>query len=270
MWVIGDNFVASTYRNQFKKMAGPWFIKELFEVRSFSGSKYASKIQNPLCRMVNSLVAAINDEVYLPEFILAVLDADLIDFLAFNGYGISTILGTWLEWLFTQFKSAINERKQQLPPKALKDDSPQVYWIAAPMHNHWSDEEFQMRIKFNNCLDSVAAVYGNWMRVIKLKEPWALDDSRLVVNNKFTTLGLQIYWKSIDAAFKFNYEKKIEFEARENYRKLLKKRGHKSQEELASGDTHVNEDMQQFFRRHRRPNWSGVVRGSRFMLPRPK
>ena len=122
--------------------------------------------------------------------------------------------------------------------------NPQIYWFAAPLHRNWSDDKYQIRIKFNNCQESVAAVYGNWMRIIKLKEFWSVEDDRLLVNNMFTSAGLAAYWRAINAAFKCNHVKKLEFETREAYRKLVKTRRH---EDNTAREVHVNEDMQQFF-----------------------
>ena len=169
--ILGDDFVASSYHQHLKKVNSyKLFLKENFQIRAFCGNKYASNDVNPLNRLINSLIAGINDEIYLLDYVLFVLDADLIDHLKFIGYGVSTTLGSWLEWLFKELNDCIRMRVQQLEFKALKEGSPQIYWIAAPLHQNWSDEEYQVRIKFSNCLESVADVYGNWMQIIKMKE----------------------------------------------------------------------------------------------------
>ena len=116
MWIIGDNMVASSYRVHFKKLnTYEAFMKENFQICVFCGSKYTSQDVNPLSRVLNALIAAINDEVYLPEFVLFVLDADLIDFLNYSGYGVSTILGSWLEYLFKEVNDCIKLHIRQLP-----------------------------------------------------------------------------------------------------------------------------------------------------------
>ena len=252
IWLIGDEFIATTYRTYFRKVQTMMWMKENFEVKAYCTSRHSSSNTNLLSRMINTVIAAINDQVTLPDFILFIPDADICDALNYSGYGISTILGTWLEWLFKEISAAIKQCNKQLPVKSV--NKTQIYWVAAPVHVNWIDEEYQTRIKFNNCLETVASVYGNRIRIIKLKEHWNANNTNLVANNKYTAAGLANYWMSIDAALKFNYEKKLDFETRDAYRQLVKLKNNRStREEVSAGDAHVNEDMQQFFRRHREP-----------------
>ena len=76
-----------------------------------------------------------------------------------------------------------------------------------------------MRQKFNLCLESVVKNTTN-MRVIKMKELWAPQNQNLVNNNKITRIGLSTYWKSVDAAFRFNIQKREEYMTREKARLL--------------------------------------------------
>ena len=187
------------------------FIKQNFEFKAICASKHTNSNANLLSRALNAVITALNEQVLIPDYVLFVLDAHFVDELHYTGYGVSTILGSWMEWLFKEISECFKMRISQLPQKALRPNTPQIYWIAAPLHINWDDTEYQMRVKFNNCMESVAAIYGNQVRIIKLKEHWKTDNSNLVVNNKFTASGPACYWLSIDAAFKFNYTKKLDF-----------------------------------------------------------
>ena len=42
------------------------------------------------------------------------------------------------------------------------------------------------------------------MRIIKIKDQWNAKDSKLVINDRITELGLSNYWCAVDASVEFN------------------------------------------------------------------
>ena len=131
MWIIGDSFVASSFRKYFKKVPiERLFTKQYYEVTAFCSSRQSDANNNTLSRILNSLAHAINKNTKLPKYIVVVIESDLIDFLRYGDFGISSIYGTWIEYLAKEMNDMIHARYQSLPRKAKKIDEPFLYWLA--------------------------------------------------------------------------------------------------------------------------------------------
>ena len=76
--------------------------------------------------------------------------------------------------------------------------------------------------RYNACLDNAVKSYPS-VRTIKLKEIWDKDNGNFVSHGKFTTTGLDAYWSSLDATFKFNAQKRDQYLAKLAAGKFLKK-----------------------------------------------
>ena len=217
LWLIGDNFLATTYRKYFNKnQEFDFLLKKQFEIYTFCNSKYSCKNTNLLSHLQNTLVAALNEQFLLPEYIVVVLDDDIIEYLDYKKYGVSRLYGNWLEWILAEFNAAVTNQFQHLKAKAKADDEPIIYWIAAANHKNFSDEDFSMHDKFNACLDAVVKLYDN-IRVVKFREYWYFHKEELVVYNSITRQGFAAYWKSIDSAVSFNIAKNCEFNIRKAF-----------------------------------------------------
>ena len=82
VWIIGDNWLAETFRPCFKKMKDyTYYLKQNFEVVCYCSSKYNDKNQNVISRLQITMAAAINKEKHLPKFIIVLLDDELIRYL---------------------------------------------------------------------------------------------------------------------------------------------------------------------------------------------
>ena len=214
MWFVGDNFVTTTFRNSFKLAVEhnyKYFTKEQFKVDVYCNNRFNSSNTNVLSRLQNTIAATINGQNWLPDFMVIILDADLIDYLSYKSYGVSSIIGEWVDWLFKDVHCMLSQKFNSLPAKAKTRNMTQVYWVAAPNHVNFTDDDWEVRHKFNNCMEAVANTFGNEMRIVKLKEHWDYKNSLLLVNNRFTNLGHKMYWVAVDAAVKFNVLKKEEF-----------------------------------------------------------
>ena len=286
VWLIGDDFLASTIRVHFRKSPADFHLKENFQVNIFCGNCFNDSNQNVLSRVQISLAKVINSLHKLPDFILMILDDDLIRFLKFKDPGVSSMYGTWIEWLCGTMDNMIKNRYEQLPVKARTAEiTQQVYWMLSVTHMNFDAKDKQARDHFNLCPKSVVKTYTN-MRTMKMKENWSFNDSTLVTNNHITSAGYNQYWKAIDASFKFNVQKRQEFLVRLHFRNLQEKKVDKQDDDLRKviekrnpegGDEHFhvkcsrgNEDskVQRFFRRNKMVNryhWHAKSR----TLPRP-
>ena len=296
LWIIGDNFAARSFRAHFKKHTPSdytHFIKQNFEYHPFCSSRFSSPNGNMLSRISGTFANALNGNVktgggLLPQYILMVLDDDLITFLnCRTSDGVASLFGIWITWLVDDINRMLKVRFNQLPTKG-KKVTPFIYWVTAPIHSYFSKERNNLRIKFNLSLESVIRQQEN-MRVIKMKQFWESKDSHLVINDRMTESGLTAYWMAVDATFKYNSQRHEAYVAK----KLLSKQqsptdtARPSSASMGSAPKfrndsspewfRVSEDpMRGFFRRHRPDYHMGSREDShrrrevknRFMLPR--
>ena len=110
MWITGDNFMAKSYREHFKKAGDDFFMKRNFEIFPQCNSRYSSNNTNLLSRLQITLANAINDRIKLPKYIVIVLDNDLIEFLNYCGFGVASIYGEWIEHLVERFNDLFKQR----------------------------------------------------------------------------------------------------------------------------------------------------------------
>ena len=214
LWFIGDNFVATSYRNHFKKYnperdEDKHFIKRNYKFTAFCNSRFASSQSNILARLQNSFAMAVNSNKksgLMAKYIIVVLDDDLVTYLGATDdqSNLATLFGSWIEWLAKSFTDLINQQMNQLPDKS-KKYYPFIYWVLAPTHSFFDKNANQQRIKFNLSLESVIRAKDNdHIRVIKLKDGWNTKDSTLVINNRFSERGLTVFWTAVDRSFWYN------------------------------------------------------------------
>ena len=112
IWILGDNFIAETYRKNFKKAGGDeaFFMKKHYDISPFCSSKYNDKNNNVLSRIQHSLAAALNSKAYLPSYILVVLNDNLIEYLQFKRPNVATFYGTWMEFLSETVQEMLKDK----------------------------------------------------------------------------------------------------------------------------------------------------------------
>ena len=259
LWIVGDNFVSKTYRQHVKRNQKDFLIKENFEVYPFCNSKNNCANRNLIARMQGTFIDAVNEKDKLPRYIVIVLDSDLIEFFDYESYGVASAYGELLQYLVNAISLACDDIKKLLPKKATREDYPCIYWAAAPHHKYFDDNS--MHTKFNNCLESIVKLYPK-MRVIKMKEVWDFENPDLVCNGRFTSLGFEIYWQSIDFAIRFNIMKHEQF---------LRRRGDKKEKMV--GTLPQRDKMHDFFKRnqqHDRFHWLSKSNQRIRRLPTPR
>ena len=270
LWFVGDDWMSETYRPYFKKSKAVFHCKQMFEISKFCNTRLNSNNRNVVSRILNTFISAINEVGVFPKFIVFVLDDELITAIDYDGYGVSTMFGSLLEWLIKKVNATIDKLKKKLPAKLIKEDFPQIYWSPALMHKRFGDKNNTLRHKYNLCLDSIIKLYPN-MRVIRYKNFWAFSDDTLMhENGQFSATGKSIFWKSIDDSLKFNVEKKEEYLARALLAQKKQKSDMSCQQRLDQKKLLEEEDdpVEQFFHRRRQAQHR-CKNGNNFMLPRP-
>ena len=215
--------VSTDSENKNKNYADKSYIKSNYEFKPFCNSRFASSTENMLTRLQNSLAMGFNHfkDGRLPQYIVVVLDDDLITYLDFKKEGATTLLGIWIQWLAQEAQKLLQDRLQQLPVKCKKTEV-FFYWVSAPLHSFFSKERNDLRTRFNLALDSVIKTQKN-MRIIKLKDWWNSKDSSLVIHDRITETGMGAYWKAVDASFHFNDDQRQTFLAKTKYSVALDK-----------------------------------------------
>ena len=107
--------MADTYRPYFKKSKFPFEMKKRFEISNFSNSRRNSATHIVQTRILNTFIAAINDNGGLPNFVVFMLDDEIMNFIEYSGYGVSTMYRSLLELLVKKVNCVINDAKSQLP-----------------------------------------------------------------------------------------------------------------------------------------------------------
>ena len=178
IWLLGDNFLAETYCKYFKKAGPDFYMKENYDVTAFCSSKYSDKNTNAVSRVLNSLILAVNQKVILPDYLINCLEADLIEYLGYKKYGVSTLYGSWIEFLSKEISEILDARRQGLPIGSHLKNKPQISWVEPVRHANFDFVDGQMRDKFGACLNAVSKIYEN-MRCLKIRNPWDRNDSNL-------------------------------------------------------------------------------------------
>ena len=106
LWFLGDNFLAETFQKYFKKSSHDYYIKENFEVVPFCSSHFSDRNSNALSRLLNSFVQAMNGKFYLPDYIIIMINNDLIDYLQYTRFKVASLYGPWLEYL-SEFRTQL-------------------------------------------------------------------------------------------------------------------------------------------------------------------
>ena len=157
LWFVGDNYVAGTFRPFFKDIKArneesEFFCKRSFETFGFCDSRYASSNNNYVSRLTNTFSAALSKRKgRLPKYIVFIFEDDLIEAVGYKGPGVSGIYGRKIQYIVDEVEDSISLLKRKLPSKAVRHDEPMIYWAALPLHAQFSNKEYVMRVKFNNC-----------------------------------------------------------------------------------------------------------------------
>ena len=277
LWILGDNFMAETFRKYVKKASYDLFLKNNFDIMAYCSGKYSDKNVNTLSRLVNSFTQAMNTKFYLPEYLIIFIDDDLIEYLQYKRYNIASLLGPWIEYLCQFIAESLQDRRQQLPLKARQKLPTQVYWVEAVSHSNFDYIDQQAREIFSKCIEANCKIHEN-MRILKIREFWDKTDDNLVISNKLTKLGISAYW-IVDASLQFNIKKREEFLTRNRFKALKSKedcdRDHGLPKRAVREDqleSDYRDEVSSFFKRQHqqdRYHWKRQKQdGPRYFLPR--
>ena len=209
--------------SEFKKASYDSYIKDYYDVQPFCSSKYSDRNVNVLSSLVNSFAQAMNGKFYVPEYVIIFLDDNLIEHLQYKRMNLASLYRPWIEYLSQYVTEAVQNRWQDLPFKARPKELMQIYWVEPVAQANFDFLDKQAREVVSKCFEVNCKANESTMFVLKLHEFWDKSDDTLVYNNRFTKQGLLAYWKSMDAFFRFNVQKREEFLIRHRFRVLKNK-----------------------------------------------
>ena len=97
MLILGDNFTSRTYRDGVQ-LSDDLFITKYFDVKRFCNNRWASANTNILSRIENKYARALKENDKLPNYVVVVLDDDLIEDLMYQSEGVAEMYGERLEY----------------------------------------------------------------------------------------------------------------------------------------------------------------------------
>ena len=126
-WLVGDGFLNETFTSFMDlktdakdgKTQMP-YLYDYYNIAFFSENPLSCNT-NVLSNLLNSVIHGLNTKinpeqgnVQLPRFIVMIPEDDILKFINYFAYGISTLIGKCLNWLVTQVDCVIESRKDQL------------------------------------------------------------------------------------------------------------------------------------------------------------
>ena len=109
------------------------YIHQMYNVKTYYTVSPFSR-ENPMARMVNALVNALNEptNTYLPRMVIFILDAEFLKMMNYTDYGISMMIGRCFEWFMRRVYWIIDDCREDLKAKragAVAHFEPKLIWV---------------------------------------------------------------------------------------------------------------------------------------------
>ena len=157
-------------------------------------------------RIVNEVIKALNEEWYLPRFIIIMPDKDLIEEVNFGGFGCKIVFEVILSWMAKEINNALEMRRDDLRYKRAgsvdPDVSTSVVWIEMPTRPFIKTDRgfgFAQRHTFNKTLKTITDKFGS-MSSIALDIPE--DRSTFDITGNLSAKGKKTFWKQLNRSIR--------------------------------------------------------------------
>ena len=206
IWFIGDNFMSSSIVQYLIRADEKWnYTKRNFDIQYVLTSK-VNQGHNPfpLSRVTNAFAHALNSFNRLPRMIVFILEADIINQIKLNDFGLSKLYTLLIQWLMAEIKRLLSTYKQYLPDKAKTPNQPHLLWIAPTQHKNYDSNSNVHRRKFIAGMEAVGRLHEN-TSVLRLIQCWNYNDDALYDGRtgRITTEGLSRFWMAVDKTVRF-------------------------------------------------------------------
>ena len=159
-----------------------------------------------IVRIYNSLIEALNENIFLPKYVIIIPDADIIEFITTKTFGARDEIEEHLFWLMKQILNALITRREDLKqknPGAVTADLCRVIWMKMLTRPITQDENlkkmWKLRPKFNDTLDNLLSVkkYMHMVNVPNMEEVKFFDQ-----RGALTPLGKRNFWRNFNDEFR--------------------------------------------------------------------
>ena len=209
LWLFGDEFGFRTGHQNFAKNRntdGTYnsYTFSHFEVKEIWTSKYKSNDSNVIRRLINAVIACLNDQKRLPKVMVFVLDDDVLRGAKEKGCNYPEYYPILVKALFRNIERAVDSFKESLPIKSKRHNVPHLLWIVPPTHKYFHDTCNDDRSTFAAILQEEVQLHRN-MSVLKMIKHWSHEEGNFFIQDsyRFTTEGLMAYWQAVDSAIRF-------------------------------------------------------------------
>ena len=222
-WLIGDSFLQDVYKTFMDmktdakdgKCPMP-YLYEYYNISYFVENPLSGKY-NTLSNLSNSIVRGLNTKTkaevdyQLPRFIIMLPEDDILKFINFFMYGVSTITGRCLNWLINEVDRSIEARNDELRRKragTVTPNEPKFIWITMMDRPNISyNDMLACRGKYNGILENLLANKQNHFILDISKE--IVHPANFFRNKRINTRGKLALWKEIDKNLEdFDYRRK--------------------------------------------------------------
>ena len=162
------------------------------------------QLRNPMVRVVNCVVEALNKYNVLPRFIIVLLDWDLVRFINYSDKGISKMLGMCVEWLVAELQNAVSIKKEDMRskrPGSVVSLEPKFIWVKMiDRPGKHLAKYMENREKFNGVLEET--LFKTKQMYIMDIDRKSLDRSSFDIGGSLSTRGKGNFWGQFDRTLK--------------------------------------------------------------------
>ena len=169
-------------------------------IQKYSGSNTVGK--SLLASIVNEVIEGTNELDHLPQYIIFLLDKDMVEFVPFGGFGCKIIFEKSIEWISHSVENAISTRKEDLKLSnagAFELGEPCLVWVkmlTRPfIKNTNKGFAFAQCHTYNTILQSTILKFLD-THILDTEIPCDRDFFDLAGN--LSPIGKQFFWKEIN------------------------------------------------------------------------
>ena len=188
------------------------FIQRNYNVKGYVTNPNGFGNDNVMANIINALIKGLNEENFLPKYVLVVLDIDLLWHINHWEGGLMALTGTVVNWITNQMIRTVEVRKDDLTKVytgTAIDGEPLFVWVK--MFNRIKQSSnnplFAVRDKYNRAIEEIlAAKRGHYIIDINnaMQDPAYFDEF-----NQLNPAGQRRFWIEIDRKIeKFEEDKR--------------------------------------------------------------
>ena len=210
IWLVGDAFMrtlwptilATKNRSAKNKSNHRPYLVEFFNV--IPGFPSANSCKSTSARIANQVTELLNENDWLPKYIVIMPDKNIIEYVKFGGFGCKVIFENTLEWISKAIEEDVELRCEDLkfknPGACLHDDQPIILWVKMPscpyIRNTNKGYVFAQCTTFNKIMEVTVKRFKN-ARCVQVEFP---EDKMPYFNltGYLNGVGKSYFWRELN------------------------------------------------------------------------